>query len=92
MQKLLLLILISTFLFSCASKEETKCKEEGEGINKSKIASCKFMNEWLDSGVNAKTLIQRKFKKNVYKKLEDCSEKTNESKEEKENRVSMCEE
>ena len=50
------------------------------------------MNEWLDSGVNAKTLIQRKFKKNVYKKLEDCSEKTNESKEEKEDRESRCEE
>ena len=86
MQKLLLLILISTFLFSCASKEETKCKE-GEGIN-----SCKFLKEWSESGLNMKDFIERRWKKNVYKKLEDCSEKTNESKEEKENRVSMCEE
>ena len=91
MQKLLLIVLTLLFLFSCASKEETKCKEE-EGINKSKITTCKFLNEWVDSGVNLKTFMQRKFKTNVYKNLEDCSEKTNESKEEKEDRESRCDE
>ena len=50
------------------------------------------MKEWSESGLSMKDFTERRWKKNVYKKLEDCSEKTNESKQEKEDRESRCDE